>query len=141
MGRTVEYIMKENKILDYFQLHKNTCLKQTFSLLNNDEKNFSTYLLADSRTVRNNSQNKCGPLIGNIGWTLFSQNSYLYRMKINYNKLPRQITLSPNFKLFKKWLHSYTFNPDVTLPVRIDNHRFNHISNIDRNNITRCIGD
>ena len=140
VGRTIKFIMRENKILDYFQLHSNACFKQTFSLLNNNDKNFASSLLAEARTIRNVSQNKCGPLIGDIGWTLFSQNTYLYRMKTQYNKLPRQLTLSPNFKLFKKWLQTYTFNKDTKLPDRKDNHTYYHLLDVDMDAVSRCTG-
>ena len=56
LGRSVEYIMREHKILDYFQLHQNTRLKQTFSILNKNEKNFATFLLKDARTIRNTAK-------------------------------------------------------------------------------------
>ena len=89
----------------------------------------SNYLLTEKRSIRNLKQNKCGPLINNIGWSLVSQNTFLYRMKINYNRLPRLLTLCPKFKIFKKWLNEFSYNKEIKLPPRIDNqvHTHNYI--------------
>ena len=86
----------------------------------------STYLLTEKRTIRNVNQNKCGPLTNNIGWSLISQNTFLYRMKINYNRLPRSLTLCPKFKIFKKWLNEYSYNKEIRLPPRTDNVIYTH---------------
>ena len=130
--------MKENKILNYFQIHQNTCYKQTFSMLSNKDNNFATALLSQGRNIRNTSQNKCGPLSKNIGWTLLSQNTFIYRMKLLYNRLPMQITLSPDFASFKKWILAYPFNNDIKFPVRKDNSYFIHNQYIDINIISNC---
>ena len=60
-------------------------------------------------------------------------------MKIYYNRLPMQITLSPNFASFKKWIHIYTFNGNVALPVRKDNVSFIHTQHVDNDNVRNCI--
>lgn len=130
--------MKELKIPNFFQLFNQTCYKQTFALLNNNEKNMSTFLLAQNRNVRKLSNNMCGPLSGNIGWNLVSQNTFLYRMKIQYNRLPRNLTLSPNYFLFKSWLSKYTNDSNIVIPVRKDNSTFIHSPNINHDRITQC---
>ena len=59
-------------------------------------------------------------------------------MRSKYNSLPRGITLSPNIKLFKKWLQKYhTMNEYDRFPHRIDNNDY-FIPNISFLNLTSC---
>ena len=108
-------------------------------MLNSTENNFATNLLAHGRKVRNFSQNKCGPLTDNIGWSLFSQNTFIYKMKIYYNRLPMQITLSPNFASFKKWIQLYSFNRNIALPVRKDNVTYIHMQHVNNDKLINCM--
>ena len=60
-------------------------------------------------------------------------------MKIQYNRLPPQLTLSPNFATFRKLIHIYNFNKKTVLPARRGNSTYSHIININNDNINNCI--
>ena len=46
-GKNVEQIMIENEIPNFNQLYNDSCYKQTYSMINNDDRNISTYLLTE----------------------------------------------------------------------------------------------
>ena len=91
-----------------------------------------------ARNIRNMSQKKCGPHKVNIGFYYYSQKSFIYIAKGLYNKLPRNITLSKNYEVFKKWLKIYTFDKSRKLPEREDIEEEYIISNISNDNIRAC---
>ena len=137
-GRTSQYILKELNWLNYFQLHENSITKLTYQLINSSEDSDLKYQLIENRSIRNKSQNKCGPHRPEIGWSNVSQNSFLYKSKTVYNQLPQNITLSPTFAIFKKWIKKYTLNNEVKIPARKDNENEDTVIIIDQDNIINC---
>ena len=55
-----------------------------------------------------------------------------------YNKLPREITLLPNLKLFKIWLKKYHMNKQISIPKREDNKKILERQKISEDNISQC---
>ena len=101
--KSVTWKMKMMKIDDYFTLFRKSCFKLTFNLLNSNG-NAASILLSKDLSIRNISENKCGPTVDNSGWTYISQNFFIYQMRTLYNSLPRDLTLCQSRTTFKKWM-------------------------------------
>ena len=112
--------------------------KYTFQKINSEELHYLKTLLIKNRNIRNQRQNKLGPHLPQIGWFEASQTSYLYIIKTIYNDLPRNITLSPNYKIFKKWIKRYYIDKNVKLPSRDDSFKDDIIEQINVEIITEC---
>ena len=75
-----------------------------------------------------------------MGCNELSQHSFIYRMKMDYNKLNRNIMLSPNVKIFKKYIDKHMLETQQKIPVRKDNSIYTLYSLSDITNINVCQG-
>ena len=137
-GKDIKWIMKKHNLMNFDQLYWSSQFKQTYTSLNNKDDNIIKNIIIENRTTRNLSENKCGTIGPNIGWNLLSQNSFEYRMKTEYNKLNRNVTLAPNNKLFKKYIDRHMFDKQKILPNIQDNKYFTNKPMIDTDEIMRC---
>ena len=69
-----------------------------------------------NRSVKYEAQNKIGPHKPEIGKHTQDQKTFLYKSVNLYNNLPRELTLMPNIKLFKKWLKMYYLRKEIVVP-------------------------
>ena len=74
-----------------------------------------------------------------MGWNQISQQSFEYRMKNDYNKINRDITLAPTKKTFKKYIDNFTLNKLKSIPKRKDNTYYMNNQEIDFTLIQRCL--
>ena len=115
---TDDQILKNIGWPNFFILYSNAVKKEAFKIINSDEDNNLKYQLICGRNRRNISYNRTAPHESTIGWNKQSQNSFVYKTKKEYNKLPKELTLCPNFQLFKKYLKLYTFDRKFKFPIR-----------------------
>ena len=60
-------------------------------------------------------------------------------MKLLYNRLPRELTLSRDKKFFKTWIDKYyTMTEFQRMPISNDNYYFTHDIKISYDNIILC---
>ena len=138
-GKDIDWIMKHYNLMNFFELFNTTCYKQTYSNLNNIDNNIIKNILIENRTVRNISDNKCGTIDNYMGWNQISQQSFEYRMKNDYNKINRDITLAPTKKTLKKYIDNFTLNKLKSIPKRKDNTYYMNNQEIDFTLIQRCL--
>ena len=84
-GKTLDWKMKQINIEDFYELQRKSCFKLISALLNNSDGNAASILLTKDRFIRFLSENKCGHMVDNIGWSFISQHSFIYQMRIHYN--------------------------------------------------------
>ena len=71
-----------------------------------------------NRNARNEYEEKLGPHKPYIGLSVHTQNTYLYQIITSYNKLPKEITMIRDPKIFKKWLKKYYLDKNIILKTR-----------------------
>ena len=71
-------------------------------------------------------------------WNSISQMNFIYRMKNTYNYLPKNLTLSPNKPILKKWMKKINFNKDTKIPNREHNTHEDLNIYIQRENSYKC---
>ena len=80
------------------------------------------YILTKDRNINLLSQNKCSSFNVEENSSYISIQSFNQQMRKKYNSLPRGLTLSPNMKLFHKWLYKYhNMSEFDKFPKREDN--------------------
>ena len=84
------------------------------------------------------AENKLGPHDQSMGQSIHTQKSFLYRAISVYNKLPKNLTLSPNHKIFKKWCKMYNLNTQVKIPSRNYNEKPRETYTFEIDVILRC---
>ena len=104
--------------INFNLLYSNAVKKEAFKIINSSEDNELKYKLIYNRNRRNLTYNRVAPHDVLSGWNNTSQNSFIYKTKQEYNKLPKLLTLCPNFLLFKKYLKLYTLNKNCNFPKR-----------------------
>ena len=139
LGRTKKWILKEIGWLDYDQNTKVAIQKTTHNLLNIQNEYYITTLLTENRNVRNKAQNKVGPFLAHFGFSNEEQNSFLFQSIKNYNMLPKELTMIPNTKRFKKWIKKYYLEPSISIK-KPKEHKYEFIPlEIDWSNIDMCL--
>ena len=71
--------------------------------------------------TRTKNDNKVGHHDVIMGHSNYTQKSFLYRAVNLYNKLPRDLTLIKQSRLFKKWSKKYNLNNNIKLKKQEDN--------------------
>ena len=121
-GKSIAWRMKEMGIPTFYRIHWNSCYIQTYKILNFNKKNMLNAILTTNRSKILMSQNKCSSFLNDDMPSVRTKLSFEYIIREKYNKLPRQVTLSPNTKSFKKWLYRYNeHNEFLQYPLRKDN--------------------
>lgn len=140
-GRTSEWMLKELKWLNFDQMHSISIQKSVYKFINPEDKEnihtFTDYMLTN-RSVKYEAQNKIRPHKPEIGKHTQDQKTFLYKSVNLYNNLPRELTLMPNIKLFKKWLKMYYLRKEIVVPKREDNKIIINKQNINDENIIKC---
>ena len=127
--------------LDVQLNYENTTQNNIYKLINNNENHFFEYYLTNNRTVRNYSQNKLGHHNQMIGRSTLTQQTFLYQAIEIYNKLPKELTLIKEQRLFKKWVKRYNLDNKTKLKKQEDNTKIKPIQEINYENIRKCEED
>ena len=140
-GRTEEWILKEVNWLNLTKNYENTTQNNIYKLINNDEEHYFDYYLTKNRNIRNQTQNKLGHHDLTIGRSSYTQQTFLYKAIDIYNKLPRELTLIKEQRLFKKWIKKYNLNNNIKLKKQEDNKIIKIIHVINYDIIEKCQND
>ena len=84
------------------------------------------------------SENKVGTHDQNMGHSVHTQRSFLYRAINIFNKLPKNLTLSPSSKIFKFWCKKFNLNNKIKIPEREYNSKPRETYAIDDLEIQQC---
>ena len=136
-GRDTKWKMKQLNIPNFYRIYYDSAYIQTYKYLN-DKTNAMNYILTKNRNINLLAQNKCSSFNPDKTPSYITKLSFESIMRKKYNLLPREITLSPNIKLFKKWIKRHQ---DMTeydrYPARIDNTT-THVPVISHMKISYC---
>ena len=138
IGRSNQWLFTNLKWFDTKTRYENAMQNNIFRILNNqDEHDFKHYFTLN-RSIRMMSENKLGPHHQSMGNSIHTQKSFLYRAIALYNNLPKNLTLSPNQSVFKKWCKLYNLDKNVKIPSREYNVNPRVMSLIDPEIIRKC---
>ena len=109
-----------------------------FDFINSDDQHYFCDYLLRNRSEKSKSQNKIGPYKSDISSKSLSQSTFLYKSVNVYSKLPKNITLSKNKKMFKSWQKKYTLDNNIKIPTREDNSKIYTYHQVNLQNIASC---
>ncbi len=91
-GKTDDWFLSELKWLKIEQLYKMSISKMTHKIINGmDDSYFKNYLIS-SRNIRNFENNKIGKHSPTMGFSIHTQQTFLYQIIQTYNRLPNELT-------------------------------------------------
>ena len=137
-GRTEEWILNEVKWLNVKKNYENTTQNNIYRIINSNEEHFFDYYLTSNRNVRNRSQNKLGHHHESMGRSKYTQQTFLYKSIEVYNKLPKELTLIKEQRIFKKWIKRYNIDNSIKLKQQENYIDVKNIQEINYETIDRC---
>lgn len=118
LGRNNKWYLNEMKWLTLKEMYETSTQKYTHRIIHGSENHFFKNYLLSNRNARNEYEEKLGPHKPYIGLSVHTQNTYLYQIITSYNKLPKEITMIRDPKIFKKWLKKYYLDKNIILKTR-----------------------
>ena len=101
IGRTYKWMLAKMNWFDVNTNYENSMQNEIFKILNSENQHDFKIYLTKNRNIRMYSENKVGTHDQDMGHSAHTQKSFLYRAINIFNKLPKNVTLSPNANIFK----------------------------------------
>ena len=118
LGRNNKWYLNEMKWLTLKEMYETSTQKYTHRIIHGSDNHFFKNYLLSNRNARNEYEEKLGPHKPYIGLSVHTQNTYLYQIITSYNKLPKEITMIRDPKIFKKWLKKFYLDKNIILKTR-----------------------